>query len=206
MHNYLSLIGNGADWREEAGRLFSGQGSYGNGAAMRVAPLGGFFADDLERAVAQARLSAEVTHAHPEGVAGAIAVAVAAAVAWRVRDQTPPPREGEFIDLVLPYVPDSVVREKIRHARNLAPGSSVRLAVAALGNGSGISAQDTVPYTLWCAARHLDDYPSALWLTLSGLGDIDTTCAIVGGIVSLYVGKDGIPVEWLEAREPLPAF
>jgi ADP-ribosylglycohydrolase len=204
MHRYLTLIGQGADWRVEANNLFSGQGSYGNGAAMRVAPLGGYFADDLDQVVAQARLSAEVTHAHPEAVAGAIAVAVAAAYAWQLRDEAAPPREREFIDLVLPHVPDSIVREKIRHARNLAPNSSVRLAVAALGNGSGISAQDTVPYTLWCAAQHLDDYHAALWLTLSGLGDIDTTCAIVGGIVSLHVGIEGIPPEWLQAREPLP--
>jgi ADP-ribosylglycohydrolase len=205
MHRYLTLMGQGADWRVEAPQLFAGQGSYGNGAAMRVAPLGGYFADDLESVARQARLSAEVTHAHPEAIAGAIAVAVAAAYAWRLRDQGPPPREREFIDLVLPHVPDSIVREKIRHARNLGPNASVRLAVAALGNGSNISAQDTVPYTLWCASRHLDDYRAALWLTLTGLGDIDTTCAIVGGIVSLYTGVEGIPAEWLQAREPLPA-
>lgn len=52
-------------------RLFYGQGSYGNGAAMRVAPLGAYFADDLALATQQARLSAEVTHAHAEGLIGA---------------------------------------------------------------------------------------------------------------------------------------
>jgi ADP-ribosylglycohydrolase len=67
-----------------------------------------------------------------------------------------------------------------------------------------VAGPDTVPFALWCAAQHLDDYEAALWLTVSGLGDRDTTCAIVGGIVALFTGTDGIPAEWRHAREPLP--
>ncbi len=47
--------------------MFSGLGSFGNGAAMRAAPLGAWFAGDVETVIQQAILSAEVTHAHPEG-------------------------------------------------------------------------------------------------------------------------------------------
>jgi len=85
MHSLLIRIGVGAPWEREAQRQFGGQGSFGNGAAMRVAPIGAYFADDLDRVVEQARRSAVVTHAHPEGVAGAIAVAVAAALARTTR-------------------------------------------------------------------------------------------------------------------------
>ena len=67
-------------------------------------------------------------------------------------------------------------------------------------------APDTVPFTLWCAARHLDDFEAAMWTTVSGLGDRDTTCAIVGGIVALYVGAAGIPQEWQQARESLTTW
>ncbi|HVA89843.1 MAG TPA: ADP-ribosylglycohydrolase family protein, partial [Chloroflexota bacterium] len=136
MHGLLASIQAGKSWREEAGTLFSGQGSFGNGAAMRVAPVGAYFADDLDMVVPQARRAAEVTHAHPEAIAGAIAIAVAAALAWRERGRDTP----RFLDLVLPYIPDSEVRDGIRRARDLAPGASVRLAVAALGNGTRISA------------------------------------------------------------------
>jgi ADP-ribosylglycohydrolase len=73
-----------------------------------------------------------------------------------------------------------------------------------LGNGTGLSAQDTVPFVLWCAGEHLDDYEQALWLTASGAGDVDTTCAMVGGIVILYTGVQNIPAAWRQAREPLP--
>jgi ADP-ribosylglycohydrolase len=61
-------------------------------------------------------------------------------------------------------------------------------------------------YTLWCAAHHLGNFEEAMWTTVSGLGDRDTTCAIVGGIVACSVGAAGIPPEWIAAREPLPEW
>ena len=97
-----------------AASLFEGQGSFGNGAAMRVAPLGAYFADDLERVVEQARRSAEVTHAHPEGVAGAIGIAVAAAWAWRLSQDGN--SSTSLIDLVLPNLPASEVQSRLRRA------------------------------------------------------------------------------------------
>ena len=66
-----------------------------------------------------------------------------------------------------------------------------------------VTSPDTVPFALWCAARHIDNYEEALWATVSGLGDRDTTCAIVGGVVVLATGRTSIPRTWLNAREPL---
>jgi ADP-ribosylglycohydrolase len=56
------------------------------------------------------------------------------------------------------------------------------------------------------AARHLDDLAEALWTTASPGGDMDTTCAIVGGIVAGRTGTAGVPREWLVACEPLPPW
>jgi ADP-ribosylglycohydrolase len=206
MHDLLREIRAGGDWQEKAAAQFEGQGSYGNGAAMRVAPLGAFFTDDLPRVAEEAERSAVVTHTHAEGIAGAIAVAVATAYAWQVRSLPQRPSRAEFLDLVLPWVPDSEVRGKIRKARDMLDSASVPFAVAVLGNGNKVSAQDTVPFALWCAASHLDNYEEALWLTVSALGDRDTTCAIVGGIVAAFTGEEGIPRDWRQAREPLPAW
>ena len=192
-------------WRRLAPRLFGGEGSCGNGAAMRVAPLGGYFADDVDKAAAQASLSAEVTHTHPEGIAGAVAVAVAAAHAWRLRESTPP-TGPEFLALVLPQVPPGQVADGLRLAQSLPPGTSGPDAVRLLGSGYNATAQDTVPFALWCAGQHLANYEEAVWLTLSGLGDSDTNGAIVGGIVSLFTGVEGIPLTWRKAREPLPTW
>jgi ADP-ribosylglycohydrolase len=206
MVELLPRLQAGQPWQTAAGSLFGGAGSFGNGAAMRVAPLGAFFADDLAVAVEQARRSAEVTHAHPEAIAGAIAVAVAAACAWRLRGAAPLPRGPAFLDQMLPHIPAGQVREGVAQAKALAPSSSVREAALALGNGSRVTAQDTVPFVLWCAAQHLDKYEEAMWLTASGLGDVDTNCAMVGGIVAAHTGVEGIPAEWLRRREPLPAW
>ncbi|MGH2478140.1 MAG: ADP-ribosylglycohydrolase family protein [Ktedonobacteraceae bacterium] len=207
MHKLLCALRDGQEnWRELTPAQFDGQGSYGNGAAMRVAPLGAYFADDLPRVVEQARLSAEVTHSHPEGIAGAIAVAVAAALAWQARQAHERPGRAEFIERVLPLVPTSTVQRKLQRARDIAPHTPTETAASMLGSGYQISAQDTVPFVLWCAVQYLDNYEEALWQTASGLGDIDTTCAMVGGIVSLYTGVEQIPEQWSERREALPTW
>jgi ADP-ribosylglycohydrolase len=202
MNRLLRLIREGGDWRELAVDLFDGQGSWGNGAAMRVAPVGAWFADDPAEAARQAALSAEVTHAHPEGVAGAIAVAVAAAVAAGAETFEP----QDFLDAVLAQVPTGRVYEGIRAARGMANMPSAEFAAHQLGNGRRTSAQDTVPYALWAAARNLGDYAQAFWTTAGAGGDVDTTCAIVGGIVAANVGTEGLPARWRGACEALPEW
>lgn len=206
MHRLLWEIKCGEDWGERARSLFGGQGSFGNGAAMRVAPLGAYFADDLDAVVEEAARSAVVTHTHDEAIAGAVAVAVAAALAWRLGRGGAAPGRPEFLDAVLPWVPESEVRSKLRQARDMTADAAVEFAVSVLGNGARVSAQDTVPFALWCAGEHLDDFEEALWLTVSGLGDRDTTCAIVGGVVVMRTGVEGVPAEWLKSREPLPSW
>ena len=86
MQKLLQRLQDGQPWREAAAAQMDGAGSFGNGAAMRVAPVGAWFADDASRAAEEAERSAVVTHTHREGVAGAVAVAVAAALAWQQRD------------------------------------------------------------------------------------------------------------------------
>ena len=198
-HHILQALCKRADWREVAPAVFDGMGSYGNGAAMRVAPLGGFCAEDLEQLQIQALASAEVTHSHLDGKVGALAIALASAWAWNHREHSTPDRQ-ELFSFILDRIPDSDTKSGIKKASELPLDYAVATAVSILGNGTMVSAPDTVPFTLWCAARHLDDFEAAMWTTVSGFGDRDTTCAIVGGIVALYVGNEGIPKMWQQAR------
>jgi hypothetical protein len=87
----LRRIRTGTPWPVAAAEAFGGEGSCGNGAAMRVAPVGAYFPDAPATAAAQAEASAEVTHAHAEGIAGAIAVAVIASLAVIHLGNTQPP-------------------------------------------------------------------------------------------------------------------
>jgi ADP-ribosylglycohydrolase len=180
MHELLPALHFGESWRDAAPRLFDGNGSFGNAAAMRVAPLGAYFADDLEQVLALAERPAVVTHAHPEAAAGAIAVAVAPAYGVRSCVSTRPRGWRAFLDSVLPHVPESEVRTRLQKARDLRSGLEIGKVVARLGNGTMVSAQDTVPFVLWCAAHHLRDFERAIWKVLSGMGDLDTNAAMVG--------------------------
>jgi ADP-ribosylglycohydrolase len=204
----LTRVAGGASWRDEAPALFKGTGSYGNGAAMRAAPIGACFAPDLERVRVEALRSAEPTHAHPDGAAGAAAVAIAAALA---RGQHP---RATFLAEVARWTPASPTRDRIVRADQLGLAFDVVFAGEELGTGANISSRDTVPFAVWVAARHLDSYEDALWtataqpgLELHGGGlpvfaiDRDTIGAIVGGIVASATGLDGIPLLWREATE-----
>lgn len=233
MNRMLRLVREGGDGPALAAALFDGQGSWGNGAAMRVAPLGAWFRDEPLRAAAEAARSARVTHTHPDAVAGAVAVAVAAAYAAR-RDERRPP--VALLEAVAALVPSGPVHTGLAEAaallaaaRPACPGTGVppgteagtdtdteadadadaeeaRLAARLLGNGSRVSAVDTVPFALWCAARHLDDYAAALWACSAAGGDVDTTCAIVGGVVAARTGYQSVPAAWRAAIEPLPRW
>jgi len=158
---------------------------------MRVAPLGAYYFGNPARAAAEAAAQAEVTHANIEGIAGAVAVAVAAST----------PQTGRALfDAVLDLTPGTYVRKGLRRARTLS-GSTIEQAAAVLGNGSRISAQDTVPFALWAAARYHRDYPAAIRACVRAGGDMDTTAAITGGIVATQTGPEGIPSTWLLTRE-----
>lgn len=200
VNRLLRLVREGHEWRELAAGLFNGQGSWGNGAAMRIAPLGAWYADDPEQATHQAEISAYTTHQHREAVAGAMAVAAAAALA---AGPGGPPSPGALLDGVLALVPKTAVSAGLRRARDMLDYADASTVAAVLGCGRRTSAHDTVPFALWSAARALGDYETAFWTTAQVGGDVDTTCAIVGGV--LAAGKAGTPPpEWLERAETLP--
>jgi ADP-ribosylglycohydrolase len=196
-HEILGNIVAGLPWSTAAAQPFDGTGSMGNGAAMRAAPIGAYFAPDYRAVVDAARTSAAVTHGHADGQAGAIAVAVAAA--WVARGAG---SAKELFETVLEYTPDGDTRAGVARAAGVSHSTHVRNAASTLGNGSRVISSDTVPYCIWCIARHLTHYEEAMWTTVSGLGDRDTTCAIVGGVVALHPEAE-IPTEWSGAREPL---
>ncbi|MDX3117639.1 MULTISPECIES: ADP-ribosylglycohydrolase family protein [Streptomyces] len=202
VNRLLRLVREGADWRELSSALFKGQGSWGNGAAMRIAPLGAWYADDPEQATHQAEISAYPTHQHREAVVGAMAVAAAAALAGAPDG---PPGAEALLDGVIALVPKSAVRAGLGRARDMLDYADAATVAAVLGCGRRTSAHDTVPFALWSAARALTDYETAFWTTAQVGGDVDTTCAIVGGV--LAAGKAGTPpVAWTHHVEDLPGW
>jgi ADP-ribosylglycohydrolase/Uma2 family endonuclease len=139
MHSLLPMLRDGGDWRVHTTRLFPG-GSYGNGSAMRVAPLGVFFHDrPLEQVVAEAERSAEVTHAHPEARAGAAAVAVASWLAARSRGVRAPAWDELWATVVEPLDPTQKMVRGLGVAAELGTDASLGDAVFQLGNGARVT-------------------------------------------------------------------
>jgi poly(ADP-ribose) glycohydrolase ARH3 len=83
----IELWNRGEGIEQAARQVFGGEGSLGNGAAMRVAPVAVRFFDDAVLLATQAARSASVTHVHPVGMDGA--VVQAAAVAAAIDDEDP---------------------------------------------------------------------------------------------------------------------
>jgi ADP-ribosylglycohydrolase len=166
---------------------------------MRVAPVGAYFAENYERVIAEAARSAVVTHSHADGIAGAIAVAVAAA--WAVRSDERNPES--LFETVVSLTPGGPTKKGIETARRVPLDADVAVAAEELGTGWKITCADTVPFCLWTFARHLGDYEEALWATASVPGDRDTNCAIVGGLAPAFTDVEAIPEDWRIARERL---
>jgi ADP-ribosylglycohydrolase len=202
VNRMLRQVREGGEWRELAAALFNGQGSWGNGSAMRIAPLGAWYADDPEQAAHQAEISSYTTHQHREAVVGAMAVAAAAALAAAPQG---PPAPGELLDGVVALVPRSAVGAGLRRARDMLDYGDPGTVAAVLGCGRRTSAHDTVPFALWSAARSLGDFEQVFWTTAQAGGDVDTTCAIACGVVAS--GEAGRPpAAWLERTEELPVW
>lgn len=200
-HKILAAIGERTPWRVAAQTAFGGEGSCGNGGGMRAAPIGAYFCDDLERVVVQARLSAEPTHAHLDGIAGAIGIAVTAAMVFAGERDA-----ATIIAAATSYMPEGETKRQMLRLVGLPDWRSAdaMTVVAEVGNGSYVRSSDTVPFAIWCATRFLDDYQAACHACWRVGGDVDTTCAMVGGIIVGAVGVAGIPAAWHARREPLP--
>ena len=191
----FATVLSGADWRTEAARSFGGQGSLGNGGAMRAAPVG-TVRGGLPEVSILARRSAAITHTHPVGQDGAAVVAMAVHVGLHqelLRRVTPQP--------VLHRCARMTTTAELRGAifAAMSVGADTDPFDAARRTGNGIAAHEAVGAAL-CAARcHPDDPMAAVLFAVRMGGDTDTIAAIAGSIVGAWAGASAIP-ERLVAR------
>ncbi len=166
-------------------------GSFGNGAAMRVAPVGLRWAGQPDLLTAVAERSARVTHAHPVGIDGAVVQAHAVAVAATT---------GRFgIDdlAALPAGTDEL-RDGLAAAVRLPDGASAGTAASTLGTSP--IAQRSLPAALWCAAT-CENIEETVTLAIAMGGDTDTVAAMAGAVRGAALGADAIPDSWHRALE-----
>lgn len=139
-------------------------GSYGNGAAMRVSPVG-FLADSLEEALDLARKVTAVTHNHPEGLKGAEATAAVIYLA----------RTGRSKEQIRSYVREHYysLEETLDEIRPFYRHNE--------------TCQETVPQAIQCFLEG-EDFEDVIRNCISLGGDSDTLAAIAGAMAEAFFG------------------
>ena len=198
----FALARGGMTYLEAAGSLFSGSGSFGNGAAMRVAPVALAARGDVNQAAALAETQARVTHTHAEAVDGAVFVATAACVlASGTGDR------AEVIALLpraADLLPSGRVRAAITEIIDAARAGEDPAAVAH-DLGTGVAARESVPAAV-AAVLVGEDVTSTLVAAVLLGGDTDTIAAMAGAMAGARYGASSIPdrlLARLEDRETL---
>jgi len=197
-HRVMQVLRRGGDYRG-TGRLQFPEGSFGNGGAMRIAPIGLAYrhADPkaLHKAVEGALLC---THVHPEAVDGALvlALAVARSATTAPADFDPPRLLRELHEASR----TTIVQAKLEAlSRGLQQGDSDLFVIAKVGNG--IRASEAVAAALWAFLCY-GSTPEACVIRAVGFGgDTDTIGAMAGALVGALHGASWIPTRWYDNVE-----
>jgi poly(ADP-ribose) glycohydrolase ARH3 len=201
-YGVLMALRGGAPWYEPAARLFGGSGSYGNGAAMRVAPIGLFFQNaDIATLREAAERSSIITHTHLLGREGAVMQAAAVAAALRL-DPADTFDPEFFVTVVSAHLRDDsdIYLEACDKLRRLVEERPPAWKVA-LHLGNDISAPLSVPAALYSFLAHPRSFAEAVRFAVTLGGDTDTIGAMCGAIAGAYHGASAIPPNWLDALE-----
>jgi poly(ADP-ribose) glycohydrolase ARH3 len=185
----LAGIEQGHRWQDLVTSVYP-NGSYGNGAAMRVAPVGLAFHDDLDRVAAEAAASASITHAHPLGIDGA--VVLASSIALLVTDE--PFDFARFCTTLAGRATTEEFRWQLAAAAKLGPGDAIPF-------GSGIEAHRSVVTAICCFGQDPDRYDRVIAMALAMGGDVDTLAAMAGALAGTHGGVAAIPPHLLERLE-----
>lgn len=195
----FALARGGASYVDAAASLFGGSGSFGNGAAMRVAPVAMVAVDDLEVVATLAATQAKVTHSHPAAIDGAVLVATTIA---RLAHDGPDRHPADAIDAAVRHLRDGAVRRATSPLLAVGddPTALVRLAAE---TGTGVAAPESVPAAI-AAVLAGDGFEEVLTRAVLLGGDTDTIAAMAGAMAAAREGPSCLPnglVRRLEAHD-----
>lgn len=199
----INLIKQGISWKEAAKKVFPG-GSYGNGAAMRTAPVACFYAQEKAKLKKAAVDVACITHAHPLATEGAALLAWAIALALNANPDHHLNVLGfleELSNFLSPDVNEAKEYEtRIMQVRRLILfNPSPREIVSQLGND--VRASHSVCTAIYSFLSHPQSFEEAVVYAVSLGGDTDTIGAMTGAISGAYHGMQEIPKRWLNVLE-----
>ncbi len=180
-----------------------GTDSFGNGGAMRIAPIGCFYYHDPQAIKENAILCARITHNHPEGLAGAVAQATAVGLALQSGLSNEPIDPGQFLDQVTAQVVDidKGFAEALNGIKSASRESMLETIEAICGQYDlSLRAIESVPPAIG-AFLWTHNFRDAVVLAVNLGGDTDTIGAMAGAVAGAYYGHSQIPQEWLNPLE-----
>jgi poly(ADP-ribose) glycohydrolase ARH3 len=187
----------GGDWRGLAQRLFGETGSFGNGGAMRTAPVA-FLPGAVSTRVLLARQQAAITHTNDLALDGAAlqcaAVAISADTANGVLDPE------SFLAQVKGHVQTPEFREALQ-GLHIAVRRGWAPEEVAMHLGNDISAVGSVPSALAAFLLRPDDVQEAVMFAIEMGGDTDTIAAMTGALAGARCGEGRLPPSWVRRLE-----
>jgi poly(ADP-ribose) glycohydrolase ARH3 len=176
--------------------LFPG-GSFGNGAAMRVAPVGLLYHDDPRQLREIAYHTAGITHSHELALEGAALQACAVALAILADPQNL--NRKEFLGALRIFTLPGPYQEKLKMIiRFLEAPPEREKIVKVLGNG--VEALNSVPTAIYSFLAN-PGFESAVSYAVGLGGDADTLGSMTGAIAGACYGIEGIPARWVDEVE-----
>lgn len=175
-------------------------GSTGNGTAMRAAPFGVFYRDDLETLIKVVKIDSAITHASEEAEAGALAIALAAAYAARKEFKRNDPA-SVLLEKIHPHLPDSKVKNTIYSLDSLISSPFIPPAQALKVLGTKANVKETVPAALYCFLKCKKGFWEAVETAIRAGGDTDTTAAIVGALCGARDGTMDMLDSWFKVED-----
>ncbi|MEM7010047.1 MAG: ADP-ribosylglycohydrolase family protein [Verrucomicrobiota bacterium] len=201
----LRLHESTSNWTQLARCMFP-DGSYGNGSAMRVAPVGLKYHDNLSVLVEVAISSSLTTHCHPLAQQGAVLQAVAVASAIRKSEIA----VGHFVRplrmaLQLIERRGQDIGDFSRSLDFIEAGIVKRRSCRQMASvfGTGVAAVEAVPMALYCFIQNSSSFERTIHDAVSLGGDTDTIASMAGALSGAWLGSSAIPSAWLQStKEP----
>ena len=188
----------GISYAEAAREMFAGSGSLGNGAAMRIVPLGLFFhqASELYNL---ASLSAQVTHAHPVGMDGAAVQAWAVGSAVKLDPQKEFPLQ-RYVQGLIDFARTPEIQTKMKLIQKLI-SEEVSPNEASDMLGRSVAVHESMPFAIYSFLKYPKSFEECLFCAILHGGDRDTLGAMACAISGAYLGLEAIPPGWRKKLE-----
>lgn len=189
----LRRIRSGQSWSEASRAVFP-EGSLGNGAAMRAAPIGLRYHSDMSALAEACRATSCITHAHPIAIEGALLIAAATAMSLEGCSR------NEIMDELTGLARQEKFLGKLALVRTML-GLDVAPVEIADALGNGVHADRSVPAALYARLRFGSDCVGAIRYSIMMGGDTDTIASMAGAMCGALAGESALPMMLLARVE-----